>query len=198
MMKKILVLLPLAALILLSISVPLSEAAVSQNVIGPITLPSDIPGRGITNSAQAETKINAFVRGGIRIVFLIGLVGVLFFFSIGGIRWVFSAGDKQKIDQAKGMITAAIVGFAILALSYTILYIIGAFFGIKIVQEPPKKSGTGAPSGPIPSCSTPSNQCVPWNNDRRSCQMAYGNCEIKQKFTGGSMKYFCCPPAISP
>jgi cbb3-type cytochrome oxidase subunit 3 len=115
-------------------------AATGDDVIGPVNVPGNFPGAGVTSAAQAQEKLTEFVRGLIRVAFLIGGVGVLFFFAIGGIRWIFSGGDKQQIDQAKSMITAALVGFAILALSYLVLLLIGTFFKVPIVQKPPPKT----------------------------------------------------------
>lgn len=131
-------------------------AAVDDEIIGPVNIPVNIPGSGITDADEAKEGLTEFVRGGIRVAFLIGIAGVLFFFAIGGVRWILSGGDKQQIEQAKSMITAAIIGFAILALSYISLVIIGKFFGIKIVQDPvPKPAVSCHPlcppgSNPIP------------------------------------------------
>lgn len=124
------------AIFLTFIALP-AWAAVGEDVIGPISLPGNIPGHAITSPEEAKEGLTAFVRGVIRVAFLVGLVGVLFFFAIGGVRWILSGGDKQQVEQAKSMITAAIIGFAILTLSYLALVLIGNFFGIKIVQDPP-------------------------------------------------------------
>jgi cbb3-type cytochrome oxidase subunit 3 len=135
-MKRTLILI-LILIIGLTTLVSVALAAVDDDPIGPVEVPGHIPGSGVINAPQAQEKLIEFVRGLIRIAFLIGGVGVLFFFAIGGIRWIFSGGDKQQIDQAKSMITAALVGFVILALSYLALLIIGTFFKVPIVQNPP-------------------------------------------------------------
>jgi Type IV secretion system pilin len=52
----------------------------------------------------------------------------LFFLIWGGIRWIMSGGDKGKIDQARGTITAALVGLVIAFLAFFIVSIVSYFF----------------------------------------------------------------------
>ncbi|MDQ3098332.1 MAG: hypothetical protein M3Q44_01145 [bacterium] len=68
------------------------------------------------------------------------IVGTLFgfgFFAMmiyGGIRYLLSGGDPKALQGAKGTITWAIIGLALLALSYTILLIIKAFTGVDVTR----------------------------------------------------------------
>ncbi len=55
------------------------------------------------------------------ILLIIAVILCLFFIVWGGIRWTMSGGDKGKIDQARGTITAAIVGLIIALLAFFIV-----------------------------------------------------------------------------
>jgi len=62
-----------------------------------------------------------FVGGIIAILLIAAIVAAVIFFIYGGIRWIMSGGDKGKIDQARGMITASIVGLIIALFAYFVL-----------------------------------------------------------------------------
>ena len=76
-----------------------------------------------------------FIRNVMKIIFIIAIVLVLFYFVWGGIRWITSGGDKAQTEAARGTLTAAIIGFAIVALAYAIVRLVGQFFGVDIFGE---------------------------------------------------------------
>jgi cytochrome b subunit of formate dehydrogenase len=86
------------------------------------------------NDIEKLTDVDAFVRGIIRVVFIFATLAVLLFLIYGGFKWVTSGGDKTKTEEARGTITAAIVGLAIIALSFIIVRLLEAFFGINITK----------------------------------------------------------------
>jgi hypothetical protein len=57
-------------------------------------------------------------------ILIIAILSSAFFLIWGGIRWISSGGDKGKIDSARGMLTAAIVGLIISLLAFFILNIV--------------------------------------------------------------------------
>lgn len=65
-----------------------------------------------------------------------GLFGFGFFVMLvmGGVKFLLSGGDPKAVQAAKGTITWAIIGLAILALSYTILLLIQAFTGVDVTK----------------------------------------------------------------
>lgn len=83
---------------------------------------------------QKLTNVDAFIRGLIRVIFIFSTLAVLIFLIYGGFKWVTSGGDKTKTEEARGTITAAIVGLAIIALAFIIVRLLEAFFGISITQ----------------------------------------------------------------
>lgn len=64
------------------------------------------------------------------------IASILFFFMLvlGGLKWVTSGGDKTKTEEARGQITAALVGLVIIFSAWAILQIIGAFFGVNLTE----------------------------------------------------------------
>lgn len=80
------------------------------------------------------TNIDAFIRGIIRVVFIVSTLAVLLYLIFGGFRWVASGGDKAKTEEARNTITAAIIGLAIVALSFIIVTMLEAFFGFSITK----------------------------------------------------------------
>jgi len=77
---------------------------------------------------------DAFVRGLIRVIFIIATLAVLLYLILGGFKWVTSGGDKAKTEEARNMLTAAIIGLAIIALSFVVVTLLEAFFGIDITS----------------------------------------------------------------
>ena len=67
------------------------------------------------------------------IIFIAAALLVLFFLVIGAFKWITSGGDKEKIDGARKTITNALVGLAILALSFLIIAVLGRILGINIL-----------------------------------------------------------------
>ncbi len=70
------------------------------------------------------SKAGGIVGSVIQLLFVFAILASLFFLIWGGIRWISSGGDKGKIDQARGTITAAIVGLLISLLAFFIINIV--------------------------------------------------------------------------
>lgn len=99
---------------------------------GQITTPGGYqPGAGIEGSTSAVEKLFSNV-----LVMLTIVAGLAFtlFFLLGGLNWITAGGDKGKIDKAKGMMTNGAIGLIIIALSYSIAWIVGKAIGIDILN----------------------------------------------------------------
>lgn len=66
------------------------------------------------------------------IIFIVAALLAFLFLIIGGIRWILSGGDKEGTTKARSMITAAIIGLAIVFLAFVVINILGAIFGFNI------------------------------------------------------------------
>lgn len=65
-------------------------------------------------------------------VLILGISGslILLMFVYGGFLWVTSRGDAKRIEKGKDTITQAVIGFAIILLSYSIVnFVIAALAG---------------------------------------------------------------------
>ena len=76
----------------------------------------------------------SLVGGLIQLALVIAAIVFFFILVIGGIRWIVSGGDKQQTENARGQITAALVGLVIVFSAWAIAQLIGAFFNINIFQ----------------------------------------------------------------
>ena len=74
----------------------------------------------------------AVIRNVITVAFVIAILLALFFLIRGGINWVTSGGDKAKVDAARQMIVAAVIGLIITFLAYFILSIVLQIFGLSL------------------------------------------------------------------
>jgi len=67
---------------------------------------------------------NAIVVAGIFLVFII---------IISGINMISGSGDAQKIDQAKQVLTAGIIGFIVVVIAFFIVRLVESSLGVNIL-----------------------------------------------------------------
>ncbi len=99
------------------------------------------PKGGIYNPALGENLKNMsgtsfvqkLVSGIVSFIFIIGTLVFFFVLITGAIKWISSGGDKQKVEEARGTITSAIIGLVILFATFAIIKLIETFFGISIL-----------------------------------------------------------------
>ena len=72
-------------------------------------------------------RIVAFI---VNAALFIAFVSALVFLIYGGIRWIVSGGDKEGTAKAKGTVTSALIGLAIVLAAWIILNIITTIFGL--------------------------------------------------------------------
>lgn len=89
------------------------------------------PGVGAGGAASAIEKLISNIL--VILTIVAGLAFVLYFL-LGGLNWITAGGDKGKIDKAKGMMTNGAIGLIVIALSYSITWIIGKALGINILN----------------------------------------------------------------
>ena len=102
-------------------------------------------GTGITNTAlsdqlsallDASTGSSTFwdnaLSAGITLVFTVGAIVFLGIMMLGGIQWITSGGDKASVEAARGRVTSAIIGLAILLSVFALVIAIEYFFGVNL------------------------------------------------------------------
>jgi hypothetical protein len=79
--------------------------------------------------------LGLFVSRVIGIALIIAGILVFVYLVWGGIQWITSGGDKAKTEEARGRITAALVGLAIVASAYAVMRLVSYFFGINVFDS---------------------------------------------------------------
>jgi cytochrome bd-type quinol oxidase subunit 2 len=77
-------------------------------------------GTGLPNNSSASSIILQVINVALAVA---GLVAVLFLL-IGGFRYITSAGNEETAEQAKKIITNAIIGIVVIILSFVIVRVI--------------------------------------------------------------------------
>ncbi|PIS18042.1 hypothetical protein COW38_01145 [Candidatus Collierbacteria bacterium CG17_big_fil_post_rev_8_21_14_2_50_45_7] len=100
--------------------------------LGNITTPGGYqPGTSLQESTGAIERIISNV---LVVVTVVAGLSFILYFLLGGLNWITAGGDKGKIEKAKGMMTNGAIGMIVIAVSYTITYIVGKALGIDILN----------------------------------------------------------------
>ncbi len=75
-----------------------------------------------------------FISALVGLVFVVAALLVFVFLVWGGIQWITSGGDKAATEAARNRITAALIGLAIIAVSWALMAIVGKFFGFDLTN----------------------------------------------------------------
>lgn len=70
----------------------------------------------------------------IRFILIVAFIAAFIMLLIGGIRWILAGGDEKAVSSARGTITAALIGLVIVLLSFAIIKLVEAFFGVTIIS----------------------------------------------------------------
>jgi len=85
---------------------------------------------GINTFANTLSTIIGFVTVLAGIWFMIQLI-------VGAFGWISAGGDKQHLDNSKKRITNAIIGLFMVVVSLAFFAVIGAFFGLDVLNIGP-------------------------------------------------------------
>lgn len=86
--------------------------------------------QGIIGNTVKDITVGGIVSTAITWILIIAAIMFFFMLLIGGISWLTSGGDEQKVAGAKGQITNALIGLAIVLAGWAIVTLVGSFFGI--------------------------------------------------------------------
>lgn len=89
------------------------------------------PGLGInaTGGVSVEKTVENIVVNVVSILFAVGGIGVVVYFVWGAVDWILSGGDKEKVSNARKKMTHALIGLALLSLSFVIINLVGTIVG---------------------------------------------------------------------
>jgi len=117
---------------LLTAGTLLSMSATSAFATGNTVNPCPGAGQFSKLCNLNANNLGQIIGAGVTFVLIVAVLVALFFLIFGGIRWITSGGDKAKVDSARQMITAAIVGLVIAFLAFFILSLALSFFGLSL------------------------------------------------------------------
>lgn len=106
--------------------------ATIKDTFGEIGLPQELIDAGFKPDAnQGSTNINRILDNLVGIFFAAAAMAFIIMFVWGAIQMILSGGDKEAIAKARSKITWAIVGVALLALSYLIFALLQYITGFQ-------------------------------------------------------------------
>jgi hypothetical protein len=79
------------------------------------------------------TDIGTIVSGAIGAAFLIAGILVFAYLVWGGIQWITAGGDKANIEAARGRISNALVGMAVIAAAWAVMQLVQYLFGFSVL-----------------------------------------------------------------
>lgn len=91
--------------------------------------PKNIP------SASTDVDLARLANFTLNLLLAAGAILAIIFFLYGAIIWITSGGDKQKLEQAKHILTYTIVGLIVIAVSFLIIRLLGQILGSELLRN---------------------------------------------------------------
>ena len=85
------------------------------------------------SALSGENFLGQLLPKTIGLLFVFGSVAFFFMLLWGAISWILSGGDKAHVENAKGRITNALLGFVLMIMTFGIITLVENFFGINIL-----------------------------------------------------------------
>lgn len=101
-------------------------------IFGKVTAPSPIAQLG-----EGDVGVSKVINTIISLIFIAAGIAVVFMLIAGALQLISSGGDKEKLAAAQKRITFAIVGLAMLALSFFILNLLGLILNFPLINTKP-------------------------------------------------------------
>jgi len=90
--------------------------------------------QSLFSGGDPSAFLGVYIPKFIGLLFVFGSLAFFFMFIWGAITWILSGGDKAGVENARGRITNALIGFILLIATFAIVKLIEAFFGIDILS----------------------------------------------------------------
>ena len=97
--------------------------------------PDTNAGIKVPTDATKDTLVGTILKNVITIFFAVGGIGAVIYFLWGTVDWILSGGDKEKVGNARKKMTNALIGMALLALSFVIINLVGKIIGFNPLGE---------------------------------------------------------------
>ena len=109
-----------------------------MKLVGNLTTELDRSGwsKYFPETGSSEVGFNSFITNIISTVITIAGILLLAYFLYGAIVWTTAAGDQKKLDEAKKVMSNAIIGIILVVLSYFIVGLLGGILGLDNILTP--------------------------------------------------------------
>jgi type IV secretion system pilin len=141
------------------------ECESTYSPTGPLS--TDIDSQ-ITQQGFFNPDLGHFISVVIEVALILASLLTLFMLIWGGIEWVTSGGDKEKYENARKRITAAIIGLAIAACAWAIWLLVIRFLGVDRI---PQLQITGSSGNESQNCASLGTLV-----ERDQCYLGQGLC----------------------
>lgn len=98
-------------------------------------------GTGAPSDVVRDLTIGSVVSTAIKVLVIVAAVLFFFWLVLGGIKWITSGGDKNKTEEARQQITAALVGLVVVFSAWAIAKLIDILFGVDLFNLTITRSG---------------------------------------------------------
>lgn len=117
--------------------------------LSPATALAQSPGAiSITAPGIGFKTLGNFITNVMTIAFAFGILVVLVMLIWGAFEWISSGGDKEHVASARGRIINALIGLAVLAITFALARVAAQFLGFDIGNiQIPSPNTSPAPSG---------------------------------------------------
>ena len=89
-------------------------------------------GAGAPSDTVRDLTIGTVVSVAIKVLVVVAAVLFFLWLVLGGIKWITSGGDKNKTEEARQQITAALVGLVVVFSAWAIARLISILFGVDL------------------------------------------------------------------
>ena len=102
---------------------------------------------GQTTTISPIGTISQLIGKGADAVLLAGTLAVLLYLLLGAFKWITAGGEKGKIEEARNMMTQAIIGVVILASVFAVYRFVINFIGLNNQIQLTGGAGNGSGTG---------------------------------------------------
>lgn len=88
----------------------------------------------ITPPKSGYNDLGVFVSNILTLAFAIAILLVLIMLILGAYEWIASGGDKEAVGKARNRIINALIGLAVLAVTFALTKVFGQFVGIDVTK----------------------------------------------------------------
>lgn len=92
-------------------------------------------GYGAKIDGSAENIVGVLTKNAITLLYSVSAIAVIAYFLWGAFDWITSGGDKEKINSARRKMTHALIGLALLSLSFVIIAVVGEIVGFSPLKD---------------------------------------------------------------